>query len=290
MNNLFEKYPVISYNDSICVNVLAKVQFNDTSFNNTALFYPYTIKEGERPDHIALNYYGDSRYIWAVYLSNKIVDPYYEWPLDHESFKSYIVEKYGSYENSVEKISHYRTAYTEDDRMFDSAMYEALPAHLRKYWRPVINDNGSTLFYVRKEQDLVVETNKIVEISVANTATFIVGENVYQSNTTGGVIATGNIKAIPDSTTLVIRHVDGSLQTSNASLGIANIHGYESKANHWVNNGNTLYTAIPADEYAYWEPVTYYTYEDELNTSRKFIQLLDSAYIDKAEKEIQDLL
>lgn len=287
MNNLFEKFPVITFNDSICTNILAKVKFNDTTFNNASLYYPYTVKDGERPDHVALNYYGDSRFVWIVFMSNKIVDPYYEWPLDNASFKEHIANKYGSIEGAVEKISHYRVSYESDDRMLNQAVYEALTSGLKKYWRPVVSDNGSTLFYTRKEQSLVSDTNKIVELYVTSPYNYTVGENVVQSNTSGGTTASGNIKSIePDR--IIIRHVEGAF--ANTTGSVANVAGIESRATSAVSNDNVLYTAIPNDEYVYWEPVSFYTYEDEINTSRKFINLIDAAYVDKIEKEIQDLL
>lgn len=287
MNNLFEKYPVITYNDTVCLNILAKVKMNDTSFNNASIFYPYTIKDGERPDHVALNYYGDARYVWAVYMSNKTIDPYYEWPLDSDSFQSYIISKYGSYENAVDKTSFYRVAYAEDDRMLDGAAYDALTSNLKKYWRPVINDNGSTLFYVRKEQDLAVDTNKIVSIEVADVDGFVVGENIKQYSVSGNLIASGNIKSI-QSSSLIIRHVEGAFAASGLTVG--SVSGVTSQSSTTVTTATTLATPIPSDEFVYWEPITFYQYEDEINIGRKFIKLLDAAYIDKAEKEIQDLL
>ena len=208
--------------------------------------------------------------------------------MDTASFKNYINEKYGSYESAVSKTSYYRVAYEHDDRMLDQSAYSALTSSLKKYWRPVVNDSGSTLFYTRKEMELVSETNKVISISIANTSSYAVGENVYQSNATGGNIAAGNIKAIPDTTTLIIQHITGAFASSNAS--IANVYGVESKSTQSISNTNVLYTAIPADEFVYWEPVNYFTYEDNLNMSRKYINLIDSTYLDKIEKEIHELL
>jgi hypothetical protein len=62
--------------------------------NDPYAFLPYTIKEGEKAEDIAYLYYGSTEYVWLVWLSNKTVDPYFEWPLsEHDLFKS-IAKKY----------------------------------------------------------------------------------------------------------------------------------------------------------------------------------------------------
>lgn len=287
MNNLFEKFPVINYGDSLVINILAKVKFSDTALKNSSLYYPYTIRDGEKPEHVALNYYGDPRYVWLIFLCNKTVDPYFEWPLDQRAFHEHIEKKYGSYQNAADKTAFYRVKYASDDRILDQSLYGNLPANLKKYWSPVTNDAGSTLYYTRAERELVTDTNKIVQLYVANTATFTVGEIVKQSNTSGGVLGQAIVKNV-ESDRLIIKHVEGTF--ANTTGAVANVVGIESKSSAVASNVSTLYTALDPSEYVYWEPVSYFTYEDELNTSRKFIKLIDAAYVDTIEKEIQDLM
>jgi hypothetical protein len=287
MNNLFEKFPVITYGDSVAINLFAKVKLSDTVLKNSSLYYPYTIKDGERPEHVALNYYGDARYVWVVFLCNKLVDPYYEWPLDPTSFDQHIINKYGSFENAVEKTAFYRVTYDNDDRILDQSLYQALPARLKKYWNPVTDNNNTTLYYTRKQQELVVDTNKIVQFYVNNATSFTVGEIVKQSNTSGGLLGKAIIKNV-ESDRLIVKHVEGTFANTTGVIG--NVVGSESSVNAAASNVTTLYTALDASEFIYWEPVSYYTYETELNTSRTFIKLIDSGYVDTIEKEIQDLL
>lgn len=287
MNNLFEKYPVINYGGSISVNILAKVNITNSVLGDTTIYYPYTIKDGETPYQIAQNYYGDPRYVWLVFMSNKIVDPYFEWPLDNPTFEQHVIKKYGSLEKAIEKTAFYRVSYKDDDRMLNQSMYEAQPGYLKRYWKPVVNEAGTTLFYNRKDDELVVETNQIVELYVTNPQNFTNGENVLQSNTSGGLLGKGQIKSL-ESNRIIVQHIEGVF--ANTAGSVANVQGQESRATSALTNPTVLYTTLSAQEFVYWEPVSYYTYEDEVNTSRKFIRLIDSAYVDRIEKEMQELL
>ncbi len=38
--------------------------------------------------------YGSVDYIWLVYMANNIIDPYYEWPMNAQTFNDYMVDKY----------------------------------------------------------------------------------------------------------------------------------------------------------------------------------------------------
>lgn len=90
----FDKLPEITYNGVLVRDITRRVSFLKQAISNPYVFLPYTIKEGERAEDIAYYYYGNPNYAWLVYLSNNIVDPYNEWPLDEDTFNNYIMDKY----------------------------------------------------------------------------------------------------------------------------------------------------------------------------------------------------
>jgi hypothetical protein len=55
---------------------------------------PYTIKGDDRPEDIAYYYYGDPQHVWLVNLSNKIINPYYDWPISSYDFDNMVINKY----------------------------------------------------------------------------------------------------------------------------------------------------------------------------------------------------
>jgi len=66
----FNNFPKITYNDSTIRNILLKSALVAEVFENQDSFYPYIVKDGYRPDLVANEFYGDSRYDWVVYTSH----------------------------------------------------------------------------------------------------------------------------------------------------------------------------------------------------------------------------
>jgi hypothetical protein len=103
----FSNFPLINYNDSATRNIILKAQFFKQVIDSVGAFYTYVVRDGERPDSIAYDYYGHSDYSWIVYFSNSIVDPYFEWPMDSFQFQEFIIKKYGSIPAAIEEIVYY---------------------------------------------------------------------------------------------------------------------------------------------------------------------------------------
>jgi hypothetical protein len=110
----FNTLPVIDYNNVLVRNIVARVRAFERAKKINTIFYTYRIKDGERADTVAYNYYGNANYFWVIYLVNDIVDPYYDWPMSNQTFDRYIIEKYGSIAAAQALITKYRkidTAY-----------------------------------------------------------------------------------------------------------------------------------------------------------------------------------
>ena len=74
---------------------------------NVRSYYPYRIKEHERPDIIAQEYYGSSDLVFLIFLANNIQDPLYDWPLFGNELTNLIKEKYGSVDSAKTDVHHY---------------------------------------------------------------------------------------------------------------------------------------------------------------------------------------
>ena len=104
----FYNFPKINYFDKQCRNIILNAAIIKQVLSNVDAFYPYIIKEYERPDIIAFKYYSDENLDWLVYFSNQIVDPYYDWPLFGEDFNLFLTKKYNkSVYELMSDISHY---------------------------------------------------------------------------------------------------------------------------------------------------------------------------------------
>ena len=108
MAGYFSNFQNILYEDTIAVNILQRVQIRSLVKSYGSIFYPYTIKDGERAEHIAFDYYGRSDLDWIIYLCNDIIDPVTQWPKSYLDFEAYINIKYGSLAAAQSQISYYQ--------------------------------------------------------------------------------------------------------------------------------------------------------------------------------------
>lgn len=101
MAKYFNYFPTTYYTNSdsstaldTVTNIIARFAFENELKENTSVFYPYDVQDGETPEMIANKYYGSSEKHWIVLLFNDIIDPQYDWPLDQRTLIKYINDKY----------------------------------------------------------------------------------------------------------------------------------------------------------------------------------------------------
>jgi hypothetical protein len=90
-------------------NLFKKGKLREDIFQNIAFFTKYKIIGDDRPDNVAYEVYNDSTLDWIVLLSNNIINIQTEWPLTQQSFDSYLLNKYGSYDVLYSNNHHYET-------------------------------------------------------------------------------------------------------------------------------------------------------------------------------------
>jgi hypothetical protein len=287
----FEKFEQIRYANTTVRNLTQRTAFLSTVYNNPVFYYPYDIREGERPDMIADRYYSDQYMSWLLYMSNNIIDPYHDWYVDQTTFEAFIVKKYGSLANALTKIKYYRNNwYADPAPTISAAAYESLDPALRKFYEPVpINDVivNSPREYTRKKEDWTIRTNAIARYATANGAGFVATEVVdvvFGPSSQG----TGQI-AFANTTTVVLENLSGVVTTGTIS-GSSYLRGRESLTNTAFTSATSVANNIPSVESGYWSPVTLHDYETEINERNKSILVLKSEYSSGAARQLRDLL
>ena len=272
----FDKFPQIQYSNTASIDITRRVTITDIAYFNPYIFYTYDISEHERPDQFSYRYYDDQFKTWLVYLSNKIVDPYYEWYLSDDEFNSFLTTKYGSVVESQQKIDYFRNDWTNSDTL-ETNGFEALAFSLKKYWHPVYDDFGNILEYKRVPKDWKITTNKIVSYEVSNT-NFTENEIcdiVFTASNTGSgqVISSSN-------TRVYLKHLSGTHLESNTITisGSSYIYGRESEVNTIFTSATLESNNIAPEEEVYWRGVTHYDEELEKNEFNKTIKVLDSNF------------
>ena len=149
----FTPFPTIQYkipNSTKLISVTDITRrFSLTDFikKNNVAFDIYFVQDGERPDSVAYDYYGDVSMDWLILLVNEIHDPYFQWVLSYDEFDSYLKDKYGSIEYTQREIHHYekiiQNQYIQNDNgtqrvvpektlIVDETTYLSLAAFERK--------------------------------------------------------------------------------------------------------------------------------------------------------------
>ena len=89
-------------------NLFKRGKIREEVIGSISAFERYSINGDDRPDNVAFKVYGDSTLDWLVLLSNNIMNIQTEWPLDHQSFYDFLIDKYGS-EEQIHAVHHYET-------------------------------------------------------------------------------------------------------------------------------------------------------------------------------------
>ena len=150
MSNMFDRWPTVSYDVKKngkplqLTNITLRFKINELLRDRSAIMYQYDVQNGERPDIIAYKYYEDAKLDWVILLTNNIIDPQFEWPLDDRSFERYIRKKYGSLEaakrtnHSYEQVLHFQsvnfdgTIVPEKKVIIDKESYDSANPTLRE--------------------------------------------------------------------------------------------------------------------------------------------------------------
>ena len=125
MPYLFRSFPKVNYslkknkNFELLTNITLRFKVRDIIKNRTAIYFDYVVKDSDRPDIIASKYYDDPSLDWIIFLVNDIVDPYYDWPLNDESFDSYMRTLYGSTAEAKSTVFEYRKIINNQSVRFD---------------------------------------------------------------------------------------------------------------------------------------------------------------------------
>lgn len=120
MSTYFTHFPVVQYNNVRSRDVTRRTHFIGSVLSDPYVFLPYTVKEGEKPEDIAYNYYGTVEATWIVLMANNIIDPYTQWPMTSEVFTDYLISKYAEQSGL---IGFDVVAWTQNQTLLDNIMY-----------------------------------------------------------------------------------------------------------------------------------------------------------------------
>lgn len=94
-------------------NLFRRVKLRDDLVDQVTAFEKYEIRQGERPDIVAEEYYDNQDLDWLVLISNNITNVRDQWPLSDNELYNYTVEKYGV--EGISQVAYHETTEVKDD-------------------------------------------------------------------------------------------------------------------------------------------------------------------------------
>ena len=86
-------------------NIFSRIKLIDDVLPGATTFEDYFIQDGERPDTVAYDYYGDSGLDWIILIINNIKNVYEDWPMTTIVLNDYVAKKYAN----PGDVHHYET-------------------------------------------------------------------------------------------------------------------------------------------------------------------------------------
>jgi len=106
-NILYLKYKKNPYDgDFINIkNIFGRIKVIDNVLEGATVFEDYFVKDWERPDTIAFDYYKDPGLDWVIMIVNNIRNLYEDWPKSTQTLLDYVERKYAD----PSGVHHYET-------------------------------------------------------------------------------------------------------------------------------------------------------------------------------------
>ena len=122
-NSYFRQLPDLDYpslrNDrtsafdfEIVKNLFKRAVMRQDVINDVVNFTKYSVRDDERPDQIAYDFYRDAGLDWVILTTNNIIHVRDEWPMGNQDFLTYLNEKYTA--QQLTNIHHYETEILRD--------------------------------------------------------------------------------------------------------------------------------------------------------------------------------
>tara|TARA_A100001011_G_C13813736_1_gene635923 strand:- start:41 stop:562 length:522 start_codon:yes stop_codon:yes gene_type:complete len=110
-------WPTIEY-DSVgqgqtktVTDLLRRVALRAKVKTNTVLYDYHDIVEGDSPESVAFEFYGDPKLSWVVLITNDITDRYHQWPMAYHEFIQHVNDKY----SDINATHHYYITQSSGD-------------------------------------------------------------------------------------------------------------------------------------------------------------------------------
>ncbi len=89
-------------------NFFRRYKIDDNIFGYATFYEKYSVNEGISIEVIADRYYGSPFYDWVIVLTNNYINPQFALPLDSNTLRKVVEDKYGE-DEAYSNVHHYET-------------------------------------------------------------------------------------------------------------------------------------------------------------------------------------
>lgn len=286
----FDKFPKIDYdiNRNLysryenVTNLFFRIGFVREILNNISSYHVFELENGDTPENVADKIYGDPNAGWMVLYANRIMDPQWEWPLDNDQFRKYIIDKYGSIENAKTTTHHYEMVIKRTNSRTNVTTETRFEVDYRAY-----GPKQFTVTIWPEEANYTLGEEVFTGVSTSNydfygdVSNWWSSNNVVQVSNTIGRIAIGDI---------LVGNTSGLLGTVTEILEYGTTHDYylnlpEVQEVETFNANGTTITQVTDRE-----AISAYDYENTLNESKRTIKVVKEEYYAKIQAEFNNLV
>ena len=164
----FKEFPKLLYSTSLGIqnfktvtNIFSNVKFIKDVLLNADIYYPYDVKDQERPEDIAHKMYKDSSKHWIILLANNIVDPQYDWVMGQQQFEDYIKKKYSSVTLQLPTTDPYPSNYILNEVVYqgDSLSDASMSAQVASF------NSGTKALQIKFPTETIANAQTIVGVT-----------------------------------------------------------------------------------------------------------------------------
>ena len=99
-------------------NLLKRGKLREDIYSDLSYFTKYKIIGNERPDNVAEKIYDDPTLDRVILLSNNMINIQTEWPMSENSYRNFLIDKYGNDEN-IGATHHYECTGVKNSKGVD---------------------------------------------------------------------------------------------------------------------------------------------------------------------------
>lgn len=255
-------------------DIFTRIAATKESLLNSSSYYPYTIKDGERPEHIADKLYDDSQKHWIVLFANQILDANYEWPLDTSSLEQTINKRFSSVNVGLSNVV--------STFIVGETVYQGSEEINRAKTRAIIESiNGNTL-RIRSVEGPIA--NGYALIGATSNARGNVANTLWADN---GFEWASNTISHYKATQIISNSVD-NLEDKREWILAGNTFNHSTNTVSTIVTGTTTTTVGNITITTTIAPVTEYDNLVEQNDARREIVLFPKDVAERVEAEFKD--